>query len=302
MIKKIGYACINNTLKPRSFQQCRLNSVYKYGIDYLRNKIVNNLNLTKDIIKWNIDNHIFMYRIPSNILPLVEHPDILRDFKWRWQDDQELLNIMNEINNIVQDNNIRLSMHPDQFTVLNSIKRNVVENSINYLNYHYQILNFLGGSDIVIHTGGVYGDKDSAISRFIEVYTYLPRKIKKMLRLENDDISFNIDDVLFISEKTSIPIVLDIHHHRCNNEREISNNDIQAIKNTWDDTGSIPKMHISSGKTGIYDKSHSDYILEQDIVLFASLIENIDVDLMVEAKEKDKAALRLISFLKGIEN
>ncbi|SFA72399.1 UV DNA damage repair endonuclease UvsE [Clostridium frigidicarnis] len=298
MIKRIGYACINNSLKPRTFQQCRLNSVYKYGIEYLREKIINNLKLTKDIIKWNVDNGIFMYRATSTLLPLVDHPDVLRDFQWKWQKDQEILKIMDEIKNIVQENNIRLSMHPDQFTVLNSTKRTVVENSINYLNFHYQILTLLGGKDIIIHTGGVYGDKTSAINRFIEEYKKLPEGTQKMLRLENDDVSFNIDDVLYISEKTSIPIILDVHHHRCNKKRDISYQDIYRIKESWEDTGMIPKMHISSGKTGIYDKSHSDYIKEEDIISFISLIEDIDVDLMVEAKEKDNAALKVMGFVK----
>lgn len=298
MIRRIGYACINNSLKPRTFQQCRLNSVYKYGIEYLREKIINNLNLTKDIMKWNVDNGIFMYRATSTLLPLVGHPDVLRDFQWKWQKDQEILKIMDEIKNIVQENNIRLSMHPDQFTVLNSTKRTVVENSIDYLNFHYQILTLLGGEDIIIHTGGVYGDKTSAINRFIEQYKKLPEGTQKMLRLENDDVSFNIDDVLYISEKTSIPIILDVHHHHCNKKRDISYQDIHRIKESWKDTGMIPKMHISSGKTGIYDKSHSDYIQEEDIISFISLIEDIDVDLMVEAKEKDNAALKVMEFVK----
>ncbi|MEG0371906.1 MAG: UV DNA damage repair endonuclease UvsE, partial [Clostridium sp.] len=219
MIKRIGYACINNNLRPKHFQECRLNSVYKYGIDYLRNKIVSNLKLIKDIIEWNVSNGIYMYRVTSTLLPLVEHPDILRDFKWRWEEDQEILSIMDSIKYIVKQNSIRLSMHPDQFTVLNSIKESVVENSINYVNHHYKILTLLGGNDIIIHTGGVYGDKPSAINRFIEVYRNLEKETREMLRLENDDVSFNIDDVLYISEKTSIPIVLDIHHHQCNKER-----------------------------------------------------------------------------------
>lgn len=297
MIRRIGYACINNSLKPRTFQQCRLNSVYKYGIEYLREKIINNLNLTKDIMKWNLDKGIFMYRATSTLLPLVDHPDILRDFQWKWQKDQEILKIMDEIKNIVQENNIRLSMHPDQFTVLNSTKRTVVENSINYLNFHCEMLTLLGGKDIIIHTGGVYGDKASAINRFIDEYKNLPEGTQKMLRLENDDVSFNIDDVIYISEKTSIPIVLDVHHHRCNKKRDISYQDICRIKDSWKNTGMIPKMHISSGKTDVYDKSHRNYITEEDIMSFISLIGDIEVDLMVEAKEKDNAALRLINFV-----
>lgn len=299
MIKNIGYACINNNLKPRTFQQCRINSIYKYGIEYLKNKVINNLDLTRDIIKWNIDNNIFMYRVTSTLLPLVEHPDILRDFSWNWKEDETIIKLMDEIKEIVEKNNIRLSMHPDQFTVLNSINNNVVENSIKYLNFHYEILRRLGGKDIIIHTGGVYGDKNAAIERFIHVYNNLNLNVKKMVRLENDDVSFNIDDVMYISEKTSVPVVLDIHHHKCNQKRNIAYEDIIKINNKWKNINMIPKMHISSGKTGVYDRSHSDYIKHDDIETLMNLINDIDIDLMIEAKEKDNSALEVINFLEN---
>ena len=294
MIKKIGYACINVNLKPRGFKECRLSSVYKYGIDYLREKIINNLQLTKDILEWNIKNDIYMYRVTSTLLPLVTHPDIIRDFQWRWQKDEEICGYMNEIKDVVEKNNIRLSMHPDQFTVLNSLNPKVVENSFEYLKYHYQVLEKLAGTDIIIHTGGVYGDKQASMDRFIENYGKLEKNIKKMLRLENDDVSYTVEDVLYISEKCGIPIVLDIHHHNCNYELALTHNHIERIKNSWKSTGLIPKMHISSGKTGINDKKHSDYVKCEDLANLKSLLIDIDIDLMVEAKMKDEAALEIM--------
>jgi len=297
MINRVGYACINNSLKPRGFQECRLSSIYKQGIDYLRSKIINNLQLTKEILEWNVENEIFMYRATSNLLPLVGHPEILRDFHWRWEEDQEIRERFDEIKNIVQKNRIRLSLHADQFMVLNSLNEKVVDNSIKYLIAQYQQLILLGGVDIIIHTGGVYGDKNKSLERFINVFRELPEGIQRTLRLENDDISFNLDDVLYVNEKTGIPIVLDVHHHRCNMESEINHQDIIKINEGWKDTGLIPKMHISSGKSDDYDKRHSDYIAEDDITAFIDLIGDIDVDLMVEAKEKEQAALNLIKFV-----
>jgi UV DNA damage endonuclease len=296
MIKKIGYACISLNLKPRGFKECRLNSVYKFGIDYLREKIINNLLLTRDILKWNVENGIFMYRATSTLLPLVTHSDVKRDFSWRWQQDEEICLYMNEIKEVVEENHIRLSMHPDQFTVLNSLNPKVVENSIQYLQYHYEVLEKLGGTDMIIHTGGVYGNKQASMDRFIENYEKLNENIKKMLRLENDDVSYTLKDVLYINEKCGIPIVLDIHHHNCNNEKPLTKQYMLQIKNSWNSTSLIPKMHISSGKTNFNDKKHSDYIRYEDLENLKTLLENIDIDLMIEAKMKDEAVLEIMKY------
>lgn len=293
MIKKIGYACINTALKPKSFKECRLNSIYKYGIDYLREKILNNIILTKDILEWNVENDIYMYRVTSSLFPLVNHPDIQKDFRWRWQEDEKILSHMEEIKQIVRKNNIRLSMHPDQFTVLNSLNEKVVKNSIDYLQYHYEVLKHLGGSDIIIHTGGVYGDKEASKERFIKNFSLLDEKIQQMIRLENDDVSYTVEEVLFINEKTGIPVVLDVHHHRCNNEGELTKDHITRICDTWKTTGMIPKMHISSGSTRIDDKHHHDYIAPSDFIDLMEMVKDKEIDLMVEAKKKEQAVLKI---------
>ncbi|WP_129595969.1 UV DNA damage repair endonuclease UvsE [Anaerophilus nitritogenes] len=293
MIKNIGYACINTHLKPRGFKECRLSSVYKYGIDYLKKAMMNNATLTKDILKWNVEHDIYMYRVTSTILPLVTHKDLLKDFSWRWQYDEDILKELHEIKNIVTKENIRLSMHPDQFTVLNSKKEDVVHNSIIHLRYHQEVLTKMGGTDLIIHTGGVYGDKEGSTDRFIKNYKDLDEELKKTLRLENDDKSYTIQDVLKVHEKIKIPIVLDIHHHHCNQEDPYI--PIDEIVDTWKNTNLIPKMHISSGREGTIDRRHADYILESDFLKFNQLIKDIDIDidLMVEAKEKERAVLQI---------
>lgn len=301
MIKKIGYACINTHLKPRTFNDCRLNSIYKYGIDYLRNKIINNLYLVKDILLWNIEYDIYMYRVSSRLLPLVTHPDVINDFDWNWKKDDEILNIMKDISDIVKRYNIRLSMHPDQFTVLNSPNEKVVKNSIINIKYHYDILKRLSGNDMIIHTGGVYKDKESATKRFIEVFNSLENNLKSMIRLENDDKSFTVEDVLYISSKTNIPIVLDIHHHKCNNPNSINIKDyIDSIVNTWENTNLIPKLHISSGRDNEFDRKHSNYIQIKDLNYLLNVINTYNFDMMVEAKEKDKSVLEIMNILKDI--
>jgi len=294
MIRYFGYACINTSLKPRTFQTCRLKSVYKYGIDYLREKIINNLILTKDIILWNITNSIYMYRVTSQILPLVTHPEVLDNFEWRWYEDIYILKLMADIKIIVEDNNIRLSMHPDQFTVINSNKDYVVRNSIEYLKYHYDILKKLGGQDIIVHIGGVYGDKNEAIKRFIENFKSLDDNIGRMIKIENDDKSYNIDDIMHISNQTNIPVVFDLHHHNCNHINNVDSEYVKSITDTWIGTGMLAKMHISSGNKSLVDRKHSEYINLEDFVNIKKLTKFVEIDLMVEAKMKEQAVLRLI--------
>ncbi|QVK17584.1 UV DNA damage repair endonuclease UvsE [Mycoplasmatota bacterium] len=296
MINKVGYACINENLRPRTFKSCRLKSVYNYGIDYLRNVIINNLDLTYDILEWNVENGIYMYRVSSDLMPLVTHPDLLKDFTWRWYEDSEILEKLKKIKTIVEKQKLRISMHPDQYTVLNSKRSEVVKFSIDYLKYHSEILEKISGQDMILHVGGVGGNKIEAIERFINQYQLLDSKIKRYLRIENDDKSFTISDVIDIYHRTGIPIVLDLHHHRCLVDKPLTNNQIDTIKKSW--SGLTPKIHISSGKTCNKDRRHHDYITHEDCEIIKKISGKMNVDVMVEAKKKDLAVLEVMKYLK----
>lgn len=298
MINKVGYACINEHFKPETFKSCRLKTIKEKGIKHLRTIILHNLNLTYKILNWNIENNIFMYRATSDLMPLVTHKEILELHDWRWFYDDEILERLTSINEFVMKNQIRLSMHPDQFTVLNSPREKVVKASIDYLEYHEKLLSFMGGSDVIIHVGGVYGEKAESIKRFVKQYHILSEEIKHLLRIENDDKSYTIFDVLEISELTGIKVVFDYHHHRCLNGVKVTNELIQHIENTW--LGQIPKMHISSGKTALNDRRHHDYISVEDSRILSDIYSFHSVDVMVEAKKKELAALKLMSDLNHI--
>lgn len=297
MINRIGYACINTSID-NNFKDCRLASIYKQGIPFLKDIILHNLTLTKETLLWNIDKNILMYRASSKLIPFSTHSDILRDYEFRWFEDSDILKLLGEIKKIVLENDIRLSMHPDQFTVLNSFKEDVVDKSILNLEYHEKLLTSMGGTDLIIHTGGVYGDKSEAIKRFITTYNSLDKNIRKHLRLENDDVSYTLSDVIAISKTCGIPVLLDIHHHNCNNGGVYNIKSLMNyIKDSWDSTGLLPKCHISTGITDYKDKRHADYISPADFFSFCELTEDIKVDLMVEAKLKEMAVLELKSFI-----
>ncbi len=297
MINRIGYACINTSIE-KNFKDCRLASIYKNDISFLKEIILHNLNLTKETLLWNIDKNIFMYRASSKLIPFSTHSDILRDYEFRWYVDDDILKVLADIKKIVLENNIRLSMHPDQFTVLNSLKEDVVKKSIINLEFHQKLLEHMGGTDLIIHTGGVYGNKTEAMKRFVNTYNNLDININKYLRLENDDVSYTLSDVISISKTCGIPILLDIHHHNCNNGGIYNIKPlINYIKDSWNSTGTIPKCHISSGLSNYKDKRHADYISPADFFSFCELTEDIKVDLMVEAKFKELAVLELKNFI-----
>lgn len=298
MINRIGYACINSSIK-ENFKDCRLKSVYTRGISSLKDITLNNLMVTEKTLRWNIKNNIFMYRATSKMIPFATHSDIIKDFSFRWYEDIDILNSLKKIREIVLNNNIRLSMHPDQFTVLNSPDENIVEKAVINLKYHRDLLVLMGGTDLIIHTGGVYGDKADASARFINSYLNLEEDVRKYVRLENDDISYDLKDVLRISDNCGIPVVLDIHHHNCKNDGNYDiKNLIPHINESWQTAGIIPKCHISTGLTKYNDKRHHNMVSAADFFAFCDLTDGIDVDLMVEAKMKEQAVLYLTSLLK----
>ncbi len=295
MINRVGYACINEHLKPKTFRSCRLKTIKEKGIDYLKQIILHNVEFTNEILKWNLDHTILMYRVTSDLMPLVTHRDVLAMSDWRWYEDEEIAGKLKAIQILVQENRMRLSMHPDQFTVLNSNKPKVVAASIEYLEYHAKLMHAMGGHDLILHVGGVYGEKEEAKRRFVEQFHLLSAEIKMLLRLENDDKSYSISDVLEISEATGIPVVFDYHHYRCLTDGKITEDLIGKIERTWQH--GMPKMHVSSGKTYEKDKSHHAYISWEDCRRVWEIYQRHDVDVMIEAKMKDRAALRFLEDL-----
>jgi UV DNA damage endonuclease len=228
--------------------------------------------------------------VSSDILPLVTHPEVSAVFNW--QDDIDILNKLSKIKEYVTLKQLRISMHPDQYTVLNAVNQSVYESALTNLEYHADFLTYIGGSDLILHVGGVYGDKASAMTRFVERYRVLPEKIKNLLRLENDDKSYTIHDVLAISEQTGVSVIFDFHHHRCHHEYPLDEKTIKRIMSSWI---GIPKCHMSSGRSMDTDRAHHDYIQLNDLLEMEKLFKPYLYDLMIEAKKKEMALIELRS-------
>lgn len=291
-MRHLGYVCINKSLKPENFRNIRLNSIKTKGIEYLEEVVRHNVKHLNKIIDWNIENEIYFYRMPSFLVPFATHPLVVNDLGWHFSQMPEVIEIFSKIKSKVQKHNLRISAHPDQFTVLNSPKVDVVQRSIDYLEYHGELMNQVGGKDIVIHVGGVYGDQEKAKERFIQNFTQLSPLVQNKLRIENDDTSYNLAEVLEVAEKINIPVIFDYHHHRCLESPGFETKAlIKRVKATWGKE--IPKCHISSGENNKKDKKHADYIALEDFRAMDALMKQLAYDLMLEARMKEQALINL---------
>ena len=144
---------------------------------------------------------------------------------------------------------IRLSFHPGQYTVLNSPRADVAVAAARDVVYQADLLDAMGcgpEARIVIHVGGVYGDRAAAIDRFVDRYAALPEHAQRRLVVENDEISYSVVDTLAIHERTGVSLVWDILHHRINNPGNLEAAEAcRLCLATWP-AGQVPKIHFSS--------------------------------------------------------
>ncbi|MDF2840733.1 MAG: damage endonuclease UvdE [Clostridia bacterium] len=286
----LGFACICNTLKESGrFKTVTVKTFSKLDeieqLKKLKSTAVDNLYTSLQILKWCKENDIHMYRFSSDLIPLATYV-----VSWHWWQDPDIQNMCTKIKEYAQENKIRISLHPDQFCVLNSDKPEVVKNSITHLEYLNRLSNLIGNKILIIHTGSTVGGKEKAMQRFIDHFKLLSQDIQSKLTLENDDKSFGVMDVLTICETLGIPMIFDIHHYNCLNAGEDLSELRQRIIATW--KGKRPKMHLSSGKTGFTDKHHADYITDEDYAR-ALQFAGDDFDIMLECKQKELALLQI---------
>ncbi len=297
MLVRLGYACISETVNITTSSTYTYTSYEKEHDDIKLYKIIkSNLNALEQILKYNIKNNIHFYRLSSKLIPLATHDLVNFDYITNFLDDYKSLA------KLIKKNNIRVDFHPDQFCVINSVNKQVFENTVKILDYHYKILDNLEIKNkvLITHVGSSTFGKDNSITRFINNYRKLPDYIKKTIVIENDDKVFNILDCLYINSIIDTPVVLDYHHHICNSNNIDLYSVIEDVFKTWKNT--VPKIHFSSpkNKTKKDYRSHHDYIDSDTFIKFIERIKHLDydIDIMIEAKKKDEAMFRLIREIK----
>ena len=282
---KIGYPCINRSIGCSSNKKFRLAN---FTEEKFNETVKNNLNCLGKIIDYNIENDMLFLRISSETIPFASHE--VCNLDWKKSFKEELENIGMKL----RERKFRVSMHPGQFTLLNSPSKKIVEKSLAELEYHADLLDAMSldnTAKIQIHVGGVYGDKDSAIERFISTFGIASKKITSRLAIENDDYHYSVKDCLRINKETNIPIILDNLHLECLNDGESLIEAYDMIKGTWDEEDGIPMLDYSSQQKDARIGKHTEHIDSNHFKKFIDIMHNQEFDLMFEIKDKEKSVL-----------
>lgn len=284
---RIGYPCLNYSLDCRNNLSFRLAS---YNPKRFKKAVENNLTCLKKILEYNLKHALMFFRITSDLIPFGSHP--ICKIKW-WQEyKKEFVGI----GRFIKKNKMRVSLHPGQYTVLNSNREEVVEKSILELEYHTRILDAMEldkTHKIQIHVGGVYGEKEKSIARFVRNYQKLNKNIRERLAIENDDKSYSLSDCMQISKKVDIPVIFDWYHHQIINNEESLDWSLKATNQTWKKSDGVMILDYSSQKQGELSSRHTEHININDFKKFLIKLKKnkISADVMLEIKDKEKSAL-----------
>jgi len=292
----LGLMCINDTLRENDIFCSRSMIRRTFNVEKAKEMALQNIKDISKLILWNNDHDIFSLRISSEIFPhftdAVTDPYTL-DFA-----KEELKKVGELAKKIGQ----RLTFHPGQFNQVGANKKEVLESTIKDLSMHCDIFDIMELDDnaiVNIHLGGMYGDKEKTKRRWIEQFDDLPSKIKRRLTIENDEKCYSVRDCLDVAAETGIPVVLDNHHYQCYNllhpdeePEEIEDLITEVIEDSWKDRKVL--FHISEQDTSKKCGAHSKYISKLPDY-YLEIPEKYDVDLWIdiEAKEKEKAVLKL---------
>jgi UV DNA damage endonuclease len=255
---------------------------------------------------------IRMYRLSSDIAPYATHPDMPKFHGMVRESAAELRAVGAKARAL----DVRLSFHPSQFIVLNSPDPTLVKKSVWDLVSHAEMLDLMElGPEavVVIHVGGIYGDRRASAARWVETWCQLPEPVRRRLVLEHDDLRFSAADVLWVHEHTGVRLVFDYQHFWCLNPEGLDMRaTLETMLRTWRD-GARAKIHFSSPRTELRQvqrkdrnargaktvnvapvwTGHADFCNPFEFVTFMRSAGGLNFDVMLEAKAKDLALVRI---------
>jgi len=262
-----------------------------YSEPRLIDTVNSNLGCLSEMLTFNVSQNILFFRITSDLVPFASHP--VCQFDWlKYFKDQ-----LASIGAFIRSNNIRISMHPGQYTLLNSPDPGILERTIKELRYHADVLDALDldvSAKTQIHVGGVYGDKTESQRRFIQRYLDLDEAFRPRLVIENDDRNYTVYDCMKIYEETGVPILFDVFHHELNHSGSSSENALAEITKTWQEHDGIPMVDYSYHGSGGSKVSHAESIDVSHFERFLATTRPYDFDIMLEIKDKETSALKAV--------
>ena len=285
---RIGYPCINWTIGCKGDRTFRLKS---YSDKRLIDTVENNLACLSEMLKFNVKNKILFFRITSDIVPFASHPVCL--FKWQKHFEKQF----EAIGDFIRKHEMRISMHPDQFILINPIDKKIFERSLRELVYHTEVLDLMGldtSAKIQIHVGGVYRDKKTSTDRFISRFEKLEKTIRSRLVIENDGKRYGLKDCIHIHKLTGVPILFDFFHHEINNCGETTPQAFELFTTTWKKRDGLPMVDYGSQESGKMKGKHAETIDLGHFKNFLEMTKPFDFDLMLEIKDKEKSAVKAV--------
>ena len=284
----IGYACLNIGTPNTNIRSVMQRNATP---EKLTEVIAHNLAALERMIDYNRKNGIKLFRISSDLIPFGSSP--FNALAW----PEIHKEAFDRIGAKIRKAGIRVSLHPGQYTVLNSPTEDVVARASEDLIYHDKILTALGTDQtnkIVLHVGGIYGDKKEALQRFEQNFRRLPEAIRNRLIIENDDRLYNIEEVLELAHRLQIPVVYDNLHHAINPPPSGGTDPywIAEAKKTWKAVDGNQKIHYSQQAPGKRPGAHTDTIDLETFLTFHEQLENKQIDIMLEVKDKNLSAIK----------
>ena len=294
---KLGYACINMTLQAaggittnRGMRQKTFN---ERGLPYVSELALQNVKDLENIVKWNEEMGIKLFRMSSDLFPWAT----FYDFE-ELPDYDKIANILKGVGKLVDKYGHRLTFHPSHFNALGSPNPVVVEKTIKELNAHSKIMDMIGLSTTVynkinIHIAGAYGDKQATLKRWIDNYHRLDLNTQTRLTVENDDKAnmYSVKELYKnISEQCGVPIVFDYYHHKFCTGGLSEQEALELAAKTWP-KGIVPCTHYSESRR----KEHLDESIRaqahSDLIGGTIQTYGLDIDVVIEAKHKELAVL-----------
>ena len=293
---RFGLCCIFHK-EPIKFRRTTAKYLQTFSrnqqLEYLAEICRHNAHALQNALRYCRDHSIKDFRINSQILPLKTHPDVGYSMEDLPIHDQ-IIQTFKDCGRFCRTYDLRTTFHPDQFILLSSPKSDVVGRSIADLIYQAEVARWVNADVINIHGGGAYGNKSATLRRLRKTIEHLPQAVRSRLTLENDDRIYTPKDLLPVCMDMGIPLVYDVHHHRCLPDGSSVEATTELALATWNRE---PLFHLSSPKNGWESGNpapHHDYINSHD---FPACWKHLDITVEVEAKAKELAVLKLMQDL-----
>lgn len=288
--KKNGDIEYKNLIEEKTLQLGRYNNG-EYSEQRLRDTYHHNVDQHVKLIPELIRNNIKLFRMTSNLFSLFEFTNGMI------KSDELLKRKLRFFGDKMKAHGIRVTCHPGQFTVISSDSDKVIENSIRELEYHAWIFDQMGFDETPHYAINIHGGKSDRSERLVEVVKTLPSNVRNRLTFENDENSYDTQQLLEISSKTDVPIVFDSHHHIFNTGGLSMSDAICETVKTWKNIK--PLQHISNTEIGVSEtasaterRKHSNYIHYIPDIQLKHILDN-SIDVEIEAKAKNLAVLKM---------